>query len=59
MFVCVLEGGTPTPSLETSEIAWFAEADVPSDLSLRRTLPHQIARMFAHWRDPSLPTEFE
>ena len=59
MFVCALEGGTPTPSLETSEIAWFAEADVPSDLSLRRTLPHQIARMFAHWRDPSLPTEFE
>jgi len=28
-------------------------------LSHVRILPHQIARMFAHWRDPSLPTEFD
>ena len=58
-FVCALEGGTATPSLETSEVGWFAEADIPSDLSLRRTLPHQIGRMFAHWREPGLATEFD
>lgn len=58
-FTCVLEGGTPATSLETSEVGWFAEADVPRDLSLRRTLPHHISRMFAHWRDPALPTEFD
>ena len=58
-FVCALEGGSATTSVETSEIGWFAEADVPAELSLRRTLPHQINRMFAHWRDPGLATEFD
>jgi ADP-ribose pyrophosphatase YjhB (NUDIX family) len=58
-FVCALEGGAPATSLETSEIGWFAEDDVPKDLSLRRTLPHHISRMFAHWRDPGLATDFD
>jgi ADP-ribose pyrophosphatase YjhB (NUDIX family) len=58
-FVCALEGGSPTTSLETSEVGWFAEADVPGDLSLRRTLPAHVSRMFAHWRDPALATEFD
>jgi ADP-ribose pyrophosphatase YjhB (NUDIX family) len=58
-FVCALEGGSPKTSLETSAVGWFAEADVPADLSLRRTLPHQISRMFAHWRNPGLATEFD
>ena len=58
-FICALEGGAPATSLETSEIGWFAEGDIPPDLSLRRVLPAQIARMFAHRRQPDLPTEFE
>jgi ADP-ribose pyrophosphatase YjhB (NUDIX family) len=58
-FICALEGGTPTTSLETSEAGWFAEEDVPGDLSLRRTLPHYITRMFAHSREPGLATEFD
>jgi len=58
-FLCTLEGGTPTTSLETSEIAWFAETNLPTDISIRRVLPRQIARMFAHQRDPALPTEFD
>ena len=58
-FVCALEGGSATTSLETSEVGWFAEADVPAELSLRRTLPHHISRMFAHWREPGLATEFD
>ena len=58
-FVCELEGGSPATSIETSEVAWFAEADVPADLSLRRTLPHHISRMFAHRREPGLATEFD
>ena len=58
-FVCALEGGSPATSIETSEVAWFAEADVPADLSLRRTLPHHISRMFAHRREPGLATEFD
>jgi ADP-ribose pyrophosphatase YjhB (NUDIX family) len=58
-FVCALEGGEPATSLETSEVGWFAETDIPVDLSLRRTLPHHINRMFAHWRNPALATEFD
>lgn len=58
-FVCALEGGSPKTSVETSEVAWFAEPDVPADLSLRRTLPHHISRMFAHWREPGMATEFD
>jgi ADP-ribose pyrophosphatase YjhB (NUDIX family) len=58
-FVCALEGGAPATSLETSEVGWFAEADVPAELSVRRTLPHHIGRIFAHWRDPGLATEFD
>lgn len=58
-FICEPTGGSPTPGPETSEVAWFAESDVPKDLSLGRVLPHQIQRMFAHRRDPALPTDFE
>src|SRR6195952_1389647 len=58
-FVCSLEGGSAATSLETSEVGWFAEADIPADLSLRRTSPHHIGRMFVHWREPGLATEFD
>jgi ADP-ribose pyrophosphatase YjhB (NUDIX family) len=58
-FVCEPIGGAATTSHETSEVGWFAEADLPQDLSLARVLPRQLARMFAHWRDPALPTDFE
>ncbi|WP_428485524.1 NUDIX hydrolase [Rhodopila sp.] len=58
-FVCALEGGTAATSLETSEVGWFAETDVPCDLSLRRTSAHHIGRMFAHRREPRLATEFD
>ena len=58
-FVCALEGGEATTSLETSAIGWFPEEALPADLSLGRVLPEQVARMFAHWRDPALPTDFD
>jgi hypothetical protein len=46
-------------SHETSEVGWFHEPNIPADLSLERVLPQQIRRMFAHRRDPSLPTDFD
>lgn len=58
-FVCRLVGGEARTSSETSEVAWFAEEDLPADISQERTLPAQILRMFVHWREPGLPTEFE
>ena len=58
-FICALAGGEATTSLETSGSGWFHEHEVPADLSLRRTQPRHIARMFEHWRNPSLPTDFD
>lgn len=58
-FLCELLGGEATTSLETSGCGWFDEASIPADLSLGRTQPRHIARMFAHWREPGLPTEFD
>ncbi len=58
-FVCALIGGRAAASHETSEVGWFHEADIPADLSLERVLPRQISRMFAHRRDPSLPSDFD
>lgn len=58
-FVCEVTGGSARTSIETTEVAFFAEDQIPADLSLRRTRPEHIARMFAHWRDPTLSTEFD
>ncbi|HEY0420848.1 MAG TPA: NUDIX hydrolase [Acetobacteraceae bacterium] len=58
-FLCEIIGGAPAISHETSEVAFFAEDALPEDLSVNRVTRRQIARMFAHARDPRLPTEFE
>jgi len=58
-FVCEPTGGAATTSHETSEVGWFGEAELPHDLSLARVLPQQLNRMFAHWRDSALPTDFD
>ena len=58
-FICALEGGSPATSLETSGSGWFAETAIPQDLSARRVRAGQIARMFEHWRNPGLPTDFD
>ena len=58
-FVCEPAGGQAATGLETSGIGWFGEDDLPEDLSLARVLPKQARRMFAHWRDPALPTDFD
>ena len=57
-FLCELTGGVATPSDETSEIGFFAEDALP-ELSPGRIQAHQIRRMFAHYRQPELPTDFD
>jgi len=56
-FLCSITGGAATPSDETSEIAFFGEDDLPTDLSINRTLPEHLHRMFAHHRS-QLPPDF-
>jgi ADP-ribose pyrophosphatase YjhB (NUDIX family) len=57
-FICDVIGGIPEPGTETSEVAFFAENEIPGDLSLGRVVPHQIVRMFEHARHRDLPTDF-
>lgn len=58
-FLCDIVGGSASTSLETTEVAFFAEDALPPDLSTGRVLRHQLHRMFAHAREPGLATEFE
>jgi len=58
-FVCDIVGGAAQTSSETSEVAFFAEDEIPSDLSIGRVLPYQFTRMFEHARSSALPTDFD
>lgn len=58
-FLCKVSGGEARPSLETSEVAWFARHELPLDLSLGRVLPQQLARMFEHAADPAAPADYD
>lgn len=57
-FLCEIIGGEATPSIETSEIGFFAQDELP-ELSIQRITSRQIARCYAHYADPSLPTEYD
>jgi ADP-ribose pyrophosphatase YjhB (NUDIX family) len=58
-FICEIVGGAAQTSAETSEVAFFAEDEVPGELSIGRVLPYQIARMFEHARSSALATDFD
>ncbi len=58
-FVCDIVGGAAQTSSETSEVAFFAAEEIPSDLSIGRVLPYQITRMFEHARSNALATDFD
>ena len=57
-FLCELVGGSPSPSIETEEVEFFAEDAIP-ELSLGRVTPAQMTRLFQHHRLPDLPTDFD
>lgn len=57
-FICEITGGAPATSIETSEVGFFEERALP-ELSIARVTPAEIYTLFAHYRDPSLPTEFD
>ncbi|MBD2500114.1 NUDIX hydrolase [Anabaena azotica] len=57
-FQCELVGGSPSASMETEEVGFFTEDALP-ELSLGRVTPKQIQRIFQHYRQPDLPTDFD
>lgn len=57
-FICELTGGSARPSIETSDVAFFARHELPA-LSVGRATAAQIERMFRHAEEPGLPTDFD
>ena len=57
-FLCEITGGEAKTSYETTAVDFFAENEIP-ELSITRILPFQITRMFEHYRNPNLPTDFD
>ncbi|MGO8815457.1 MAG: NUDIX hydrolase [Terriglobia bacterium] len=55
---CDLLSENPKPNPECSEVAFFPEGKLP-ELSTSRVTEAEIARMFAHMHDPSLPADFD
>lgn len=57
-FLCEITGGAPKPSNETSEIAWFAEDEIPA-LSKARTTEKQLKQFFEMVRENNCTTLFD
>lgn len=57
-FLCSAVEGEATPSVETSEVAWFHLDSLP-ELSTKRATRHQIMRMLDHHREPGLATDVD
>jgi ADP-ribose pyrophosphatase YjhB (NUDIX family) len=57
-FVCELLGGGPAASSETDAVEFFPVHTLPP-LSTGRVLASQIERLYQHWLDPTLPTDFD
>jgi ADP-ribose pyrophosphatase YjhB (NUDIX family) len=57
-FLCEITGGSPTISNETDSVDFFPVTALP-ELSTGRTLATQVARMYEHWLNRDLPTDFD
>jgi ADP-ribose pyrophosphatase YjhB (NUDIX family) len=58
IFLCELLGGEAACSHETDAAAFYPVTALP-ELSLGRILPQQIALLYRHHLQPTLPTEFD
>jgi ADP-ribose pyrophosphatase YjhB (NUDIX family) len=59
VFLCEVLEGEATPSNETSEVAFFAEEELPALLSEQRTHPRHIRDAFLALSDPIRPAVFD
>jgi ADP-ribose pyrophosphatase YjhB (NUDIX family) len=55
---CELRGGAPTVGIETLDIGFFGESELPP-LSTPRVTEAQVRRMFEHLAQPELATDFD
>jgi ADP-ribose pyrophosphatase YjhB (NUDIX family) len=59
VFLCDLIGGEPSPSNETSEVAFFGEDELPVSLSGERTRPRHLQDAFAVFKEQTRETVFD
>ncbi len=59
VFLCDLIAGEASPSVETSEVAFFGKNELPEVLSGERTKPRHIQDAFRCLEDPDCPTVFD
>ncbi len=59
LFLCDLLGGEARPSIETTEVAFFAYADLPTDLSPYRTPRRLLEDAFAAYRAATWEARFD
>ncbi len=57
-FLCELVGGEAATSIETDNVGFFREDELPP-LSVSKVTPSQITRMFEHMRQPDQPVDFD
>lgn len=57
-FLCEITGGAPTVSDETDGVEFYPVTALP-ELSTGRTLASQVERMYEHWLNRDLPTDFD
>jgi ADP-ribose pyrophosphatase YjhB (NUDIX family) len=57
-FLCELQGGEARASIETSDVGFFPENDLPP-LSRGRIAVNQLELMFEQHRNPQLPASFD
>ena len=57
-FLCELVRGEVKTSMETSAVGFFGENEMPP-LSLARLTPSEVVRLFEHYRNPTLLTDFD
>lgn len=58
--LCDLVGGSENTNIETSEVAYLAKSDLDTmSLDPGRITKAHVLRMFDHYSQPSLPTDFD
>lgn len=57
-FLCEVKGGSARTGLETDDVQFFLPDKLP-DLSTQRVTRGQIQRLFEHYRDRDIPTDFD
>lgn len=58
MFICEIIGGMAKTNHETSDIDWYSIDSLPK-LSLHRIMTSQILRLYEHFINPDIHTDFD